>query len=138
MPSSRARRGAGRRTSSLSLTTGTKPRGLPLATGGRTGRAHSRRVLSVEVAGSLGVVRSLERLVAVDRGAVHGASLGQVVGNGVMLGVAVVPEGDIAGGPAPAQDELGLPGVREQELEQRLAFARLDAVDVRRESLVDE
>src|ERR1700683_4200259 len=55
-----------------------------------------------------------------------------------MLGVAFVPEGDIVDAPAPAQDELGLPGVREQELEQALALARLDAVDVRREALVDE
>ena len=70
---------------------------------GRQARGSQRaRGLGARARGRVRPLVPLERLVAVDRGAVHGASIGQVIGNGVMLGVAVVPERDIADGPAPA------------------------------------
>jgi hypothetical protein len=53
--------------------------------------------------------------VAQDGGSVHDAAMGEVVRHAVVLRDAVVPEGEVVRLPFPAQGELGLGGVREQE-----------------------
>lgn len=57
--------------------------------------------------------------VAVDRDAVHEPALAGVVVERVVIGTAVVPEGDVVGAPAPAAGELRSGGVGETEVWQR-------------------
>src|SRR6266404_4737922 len=90
------------------------------------------------IVGGGSVARRLEGLVAVDGGAMHGAAVRKIVRDRVVMGIAVVPEGDVIDTPAPPHRKLRLPDVRKQEGEQHLAFPWLQLVDVRRKSLVDE
>ena len=57
----------------------------------------------------------LDRPVAEDGGAVHHATLWQVVECRVVSAEPVVPEGDVAKFPAPADRELRLGEIREEE-----------------------
>src|SRR5690348_6216031 len=54
-----------------------------------------------------------------------------------MLGQAVVPERDVAGPPAPADGELGLGDVLEEEAQDRVALLRREVEDASREARVD-
>ena len=76
--------------------------------------------------------------VALDRDPVAAADLRPVVPEGVVLGRAVVPEGDRIGAPSEAAVELRRPDVFEEELEQGPALGRLHTDDLPREARVDE
>jgi hypothetical protein len=82
--------------------------------------------------------RALDRPVAEDGGAVHHATLRQVVERRVVSAEPVVPEGDVAELPTPTDRELGLGEMGEEEGEQRIALFLLQLKDTRRKPRVDE
>src|ERR1051326_8124136 len=82
-------------------------------------------------------LRSVKRLVALDRHAMTVAALGEVVPHGVVLDAAVVPERDRVHAPAEAALELGRLDVLVEHLEHRRALGLLELRDPRREPAID-
>src|SRR6478735_4225537 len=98
-------------------------------------RESSRKCMSIlrsEEGGS--VVR------ADDSGALHLSDAGPVVLNGVVLGAAVVPDGEAVLRPAPADLELGDGGLPDQVVEELALTGRVveAETDVLRRVVVDE
>src|SRR5580704_16033154 len=81
---------------------------------------------------------AIERLVPQNRCAAHDASVRQVIVDREMLRAAIVPEGDAAWLPAPANDELRPLDVFVQEFQYGAALARHETIDACRETEIDE
>ena len=76
--------------------------------------------------------------VSPERDAVHDPPVVAVVAVRVVQGVAVVPQHQVAGTPAMADDVLGLGDVRVEHVEDGAALELGDALDVRGETGIDE